>query len=150
MSQIILLDSGPLGLVTNPKASGETFLCYQWMVSQTHRRRKVLIPEIADYEVRRELIRANKARGLARLDRFKIDFGYLSLTTATMIFAAELWAKSRRLGRPNASDDALDADVILCAQAMLLEQAGHQVIVASTNVKHLEKFVTALNWSDIT
>ena len=150
MSQIILLDSGPLGLVTNPKASGETFVCYQWMVSQTHQGRKVLIPEIADYEVRRELIRAGKMRGLARLDRFKIDFGYLAISTATMILAAELWAKSRSMGLPNASDDALDADVILCAQAMLLEEFGHQVTVASTNIKHLEKFVTALNWSDIT
>ena len=31
-------------------------------------RREVIIPEIADYEIRRELLRARKSRGIAKLD----------------------------------------------------------------------------------
>ena len=150
MSTFILLDSGPLGLVTNPKATGETFLCYQWAMSHMQRGHLVMVPEIADYEVRRELIRAGKLRGLVKLDRSKVDFGYLPLTTAAMLLAAELWAESRRFGRPSSSDDSLDADVILAAQAVLLKRAGHQVVVATTNPKHLQHFVDARRWSDIT
>ena len=49
---------------------------------------RVLVPEIADYEVRRELRRANKARGLARLDALAALLEYLRLTTTAMRQAA--------------------------------------------------------------
>lgn len=149
MSYYILLDAGPLGLVTNPKATGEPFRAAQWIYAQQQQARKILIPEIADYEVRRELVRAGKPRGIARLNQFKIDFGYLPLTTSAMLLAAELWAELRRQGRPNANDYALDGDVILAAQALLIQNSGHQVIIATTNVKHLEHFIDARLWSDI-
>ena len=29
--RVIVLDTGPLGLVTNPKQSGENLACYQWL-----------------------------------------------------------------------------------------------------------------------
>ncbi|MBI1760521.1 MAG: nucleic acid-binding protein [Acidobacteria bacterium] len=149
MSYYLLLDAGPLGLVTNPKAIGEPFRAAQWLYTQQQQARKILLPEITDYEVRRELVRAGKSRGIARLNQFKIDLGYLPLTTTAMLLAADLWAESRRQGRPNAPDQALDADVILAAQALLIQNAGHQVTVATTNVKHLELFVDARLWSDI-
>ncbi|MFM7441101.1 MAG: hypothetical protein ACKO2V_21315 [Snowella sp.] len=31
MNRLILLDSGPLGMVTNPKAKGLPFACQQWL-----------------------------------------------------------------------------------------------------------------------
>lgn len=73
----------------------------------------VLVPEIADYEVRRELLRANRSRGLAHLDRAKTTLGYLPISTAAMLQAAEFWAQARRQGQPTAPDRALDADAIL-------------------------------------
>ena len=147
--KIILLDAGPLGIATNPGASRETFLCIHWIRTLVAQSVQVMVPEIADYEVRRELLRAGKRRGLGQLDQFKIDLAYLPLTTAAMLLAAELWAQARNLGRPSAHDHALDGDVILAAQAKLLETAGHQVIVATTNVKHLELFIDARHWRDI-
>jgi len=78
------------------------------------------VPEIADYEVRRELIRAGQTRGVQRLDLLCEGFNYLPLTTEIMRIAAELWATARNAGTPTASDAALDADVILAAQAMVL------------------------------
>lgn len=68
MSRIILLDAGPLGLATNPRASTENQECNLWLQTQLRQGVRVFVPEIADYEVRRELLRAGKSRGLARLD----------------------------------------------------------------------------------
>jgi predicted nucleic acid-binding protein len=148
MSRVILLDTGVLGLATNPKFGSETFACIQWINQQLSLGNKVRISELADYEVRRELLHANKQRGLRKLDQFKLDLGYVSITTSVMLLAAQLWADTRRQGMPTAHDHALDGDVILAAQALLTEDAGHQVIVA-TNVKHLELFVDAHPWNDI-
>lgn len=110
---------------------------------------QVLIPEIADYEVRRELLRANKTRSVARLNGLKSVLGYLPITTRVMLRAAELWAQARNMGKPTASDQALDADMILVAQAALLIADGDSVIVATTNVSHLSLFVPAARWQDI-
>jgi hypothetical protein len=66
--KIIVLDSGPLGLITNPKFSPESIACAQWLQAQITSANRIIIPEIADYEVRRELLRANKKKGIARLD----------------------------------------------------------------------------------
>lgn len=57
---------------------------------------RVLAPEIADYEVCRELLRAGKQGGISHNDQFNATVGYLPLTTATMRQAAEFWAQPRR------------------------------------------------------
>jgi hypothetical protein len=56
------------------------------------RGRRVIVPEIADYEVRRELLRANRVSGLARLDGLARLLEYLPLTTAAMRQAVVFWA----------------------------------------------------------
>lgn len=108
-----------------------------------------VVPGIADYEVRRELIRVGRTTGLARLDLFKQTFRYVPITTEAMLLAAELWATARRRGRPTASDAALDADVILAAQAQLLAKDGDEVVIATTNPGHLAQFVDARPWQEI-
>jgi predicted nucleic acid-binding protein len=146
---IVLLDSGPLGMVTNPNASPENDECYQWLESLISRSIEVAVPEIADYEIRRELIRADKTQGLARLDILKKTIGYIPITTQAMLKAAEFWAEARKQGRPTADDKALDADVILAAQAACLTDKGHEAVIATTNVKHLTLFVVACKWGEI-
>ena len=56
----------------------------------------VYIPEIGDYELRRELIRARLQESVHRLDRLKSVLNYLPINTEVMLKAAELWA-----GPPN-------------------------------------------------
>jgi hypothetical protein len=100
MSKIVLLDSGPLGMVTNPKALPECEACRSWLESLLIKNVVVKIPEIADYEVRRELLRANKLNGLRRLDELKNKLPYIPLDTQTMLKAAEFWAIARQTGQP--------------------------------------------------
>lgn len=149
--RIVILDTGPLGLVTNPKATLVNDACRSWLRSLLAAGAQVIVPEIADYELRRELLRGRKAAGLRRLDAVKTVAGirYLPLTTATMVRAAELWATARQEGRPTARSKELDGDVILSAQAEAVENPGDEVVVATTNVGHLGRFVNAARWQDI-
>ena len=99
---IVVLDTGPLGRISNPRASALNTACYQWLEGLVQQGIPVFVPEIADYEVRRELLRARKPRGLARLDLLKTTLGYLPITTSIMLTAAELWAQARQQGHPTA------------------------------------------------
>jgi hypothetical protein len=74
VSRTIVLDTGPLGLVTNPKHSPQSLACAQWL-------------------------------------------------------------------------QALDGDVILAGQAMTLPISD--VLIATTNVGHLSRFVPAETWQNI-
>lgn len=109
----------------------------------------IYVPEVIDYELRRELLRANKINGLAKLDGLKTVFEYLPITTAAMLRAAELWAQSRRSGVPTGDPQKLDIDVILCAQALTLPVSQNDVIVATVNTGHISRFISADVWTNI-
>ncbi len=153
---IILLDSGPLGLVTHPKAGPEALACQEWHRRLLQAGHAALVPEIIDYEHRRELLLGGetKSKQVQVLDRIKDSGYYLPLTTAAMLQAAHLWADVRRAGRATADRHALDVDVILAAQALTLdtrqwEMPGADVLIATTNVGHLARFTPAQQWQDI-
>jgi hypothetical protein len=79
-------------MVTNPKSSPESTECKAWFAALSAADREIVIPEIADYEVRRELIRSSRLPGLARLDWIKATFTYAPITTSIMLRAASFWA----------------------------------------------------------
>jgi predicted nucleic acid-binding protein len=109
----------------------------------------VVIPEIADYELRREFTLVGMTESIKQLDGLKSVLRYDPITTDAMLLAADFWAQARRQGRKTADDKALDGDVILAAQASLLTHLGDEVVVATTNVKHLSLFVDARLWQDV-
>jgi predicted nucleic acid-binding protein len=146
VSRIVVLDAGPLGLVTNPKRSQKTLDCNNWLQGLIAGGTRVIVPEIADYEVRRELLRAKKKKGVAQLDALATVLEYLPLTTASMQQAALFWAQARQIGKPTAGEKNLDGDVILAAQAASL---GSNAVIATTNVGHLARFVQAELWNQI-
>ena len=147
MSRVVFLDAGPIGLVTNPKLSPESTLCTRWLQTLITSNIRVIIPEIADYEVRRELLRANKVKGIARLDELANLVEYLPITTAAMRQAAMFWAQARQQGQPTAGDKTIDSDMILAAQATTLDVVD--VVIATTNVGHLSRFAPADLWRNI-
>jgi predicted nucleic acid-binding protein len=149
MNQLILLDTGPLGMVTNPKANPDCQACKQWLSRLESNGDRAAFTEIADYELRRELLRAGKTRGIQQLDQLKTTIPYFPITTEVMLKAAELWAQARNQGYPTASPEALDGDVILAAQAVILRSQGYDTMIATTNVGHLSRFTIAKTWQEI-
>lgn len=148
---VIVLDSGPLGLISNPKPRGLGEDAWEWARTHAAQGARLVVPETADYEVRRELIRSGRVAGIERLDELCAGLSYAPLSTAVMRDAAALWAEARNSGYPTAHHAALDGDVLLAAQARRLAAAvaGEAVVVATVNVAHLERFVEAKHWAEI-
>jgi predicted nucleic acid-binding protein len=143
----IFLDSGVIGLITNPNLSEKGINCAKWLLSHISKGNQIIIPEIVDYEVRRELLRANKVKGLAKLDELVDSLEYLPITTKSMRQAAAFWAEARQKGQPTASDKTIDADMILVAQIFVIDVQNK--VIATTNVGHLSRFVAADVWQNI-
>jgi predicted nucleic acid-binding protein len=137
MSQIILLDETPLSQVTHPRIKREVKL---WLSSLLASETVVKVPEIVDYELRRELLRQGKQESIQRLDEFVNEVGLIPITRETMKEAAELWAWIRKQGKPTAPDPSLDADVILATQAILKLKEHEKSIVITANFKHISRF----------
>jgi predicted nucleic acid-binding protein len=135
MSQPLILDTGPVGRIIHPARNRPISL---WRRQILEAGLTVVLPEIADYEVRRNLILEGLTESLHRLDQLKSFLAYQRITTQIMMRAADLWAETRRHGRPTADDKALDGDVILAATAQM-----HDGIVITDNVGHLGRFVEA-------
>ena len=146
MTRIVLLESGPLGMLTHPRPVRPIVA---WLAELRRGGTVVRVPEIADYEVRRELLRENRTEGIERLDALGLLLGYEPDTGTVLRLAAGLWAEARRRGGPTAPDAALDADVILAARARLAGAESDVVIVATGNVGHLARFVDAQEWQDV-
>jgi predicted nucleic acid-binding protein len=127
--------------------SEQSTACLRWVQKSLAMGSRIVVPEIADYEVRRELLRAGRQAGLTRLDELTRALDYLPITTEAMKLAAELWARTRQQGKPTADNRALDGDVILAAQVLTAKFSA--AIVATTNVGHLSLFVPAALWTDI-
>ena len=154
MARLILLDSGPLGMTVRAPNKPQVVRYNAWLNAILATGATITIPEIAHYEVRRELLRIRAVGSLRRLD-FAIDpssgFIHLPLTTDAIIKAAEFWALVRQRGVPTASPDALDADAILAGQAALAGLPGDTVSIATTNAVHLNRLpgIDAQTWDRI-
>lgn len=150
MSQILFLDSGPLGLLIHPQRTAEALAVNERLSRCLLNRARIIVPAIVYYELKRELLRAKKTASVARLDAFinTTSGRYLPLSDEALRLAAELWARSRQQGRPTAEPSALDVDVLIAAQALLFE-AAPEVVIATTNPKHLAQFVAARHWNQI-
>ena len=111
-----------------------------------------MVLAIADYEARRELERVGCRQGLAQLDAFnvaRVD-RYLALSDKALQLAAQLWAQARNAGIPTADPKELDCDVLIAAQALTLGVPTVDLVIATTNVGHLARFVPAALWTNIT
>lgn len=146
MSKAIVLDTGPLGLACDPARNPAL---KQWLEQLLLSEVDLVIPEIADYEARRGMLHKNMTRAISRLDELKSALRYEPLSTEIMLRAAELWAQARKRGKATADPKELDGDVILAAQAHQIKSEYDDVLVATENVGHLDQFVDARSWREI-
>ena len=153
MTRFVLLDSERLGMASKPDHKPGVQACLDWIRDLRKLGSIVVVPEIIRYEVRRDLIRVGATTGLKRLDDLAVRLAYLPLTPLALDRAADLWAIVRQAGRPTGPDEALDIDAILAAQAMTMTMAGDgdEVMIATSNVRHLARFpgIDAREWQTI-
>jgi predicted nucleic acid-binding protein len=148
VARYVVLDTTPLGLASTRRGHPQGDVCRAWLDRLRLGGVRVVVPEVADYEVRRELLRVGAVAGVRRLDALASALVYAPVTTAVMRQAAAFWADVRRRGLPTAADPSLDGDAVLAAQAALLGGPGDVVEVATANAAHLARFpgVDAREW----
>ena len=151
MSLTVFLDAGPLGLITNPKKTPDTIAADKWVFDMEAVGHRFVVHAIADYEVRRELVRAGKTQGILRLNAFNAadPNRFLSVTDAALLLGADLWARARNAGTTTADPKELDGDVLIAAQALDTKMSLSNFIIATVNVGHLALFVPADLWTNI-
>ncbi len=141
MNKTIVLDSGPLGKLAHPRVNKDIKLWFETLLKNGA---IFIIPEIADYEVRRSLLHENLLKSVERLNELKKTLLYLPINTEAILKAAELWPEARKIGKPTSDPHALDGDVILASQALQVDG-----LVATENVGHLSLFTEAKPWYEI-
>jgi predicted nucleic acid-binding protein len=144
--KIIALDAGPSGIICDDPGKPAVKRISDWLIQMiADGRTRIILPEIADYEVRRKLLSLpHGAASVRRLDALVKPGGllvYVPITTAAMRTAARLWGEAKRGGFPTADSKAIDGDVILAAQAMEYVGEGDRLWVATGNVKDLARYV---------
>jgi predicted nucleic acid-binding protein len=149
MTLHILLDSYPLGLLATPVRSSATIPVANWTADCVAAGHEIYIPEVIDYELRRELLRAQKTSSITELNNLRATLNFLPINSAVMLRAADIWATARHGGFSTGDPKKLDIDAILAAQALNLGIPAGNLIVATSNVRHISRFVPADLWSNI-
>ena len=147
----IVLDSTPLALLCQRRGLAAADRCRHWLHRHVSAGVRVFVPEVIDYEVRRELLRMRKAgavqmtNGLVSTPADRL----VRVSVTTFATAAALWASSRQAGTPTADPLSLDVDVVLAAQVLTAGWNLSKTVVATGDVKHLNLFVPAAEWATI-
>lgn len=158
-SKVIFLDSGPLGILVNAKTPPPplTAAAVRWAAALIGAGHRLIVPAIADFEVRRELVRAGRTQSVALLDAWNAaqPDRYLPLTDSALKHGARLWAQARNSGSLPADPKELNGDVLIAAQVLDYQQAhgleaADIVVAATVNVGHLALFVPSAPWQEIT
>lgn len=98
MKPVVVLDAGPVGLLCNPNPHPKPVAIRKWVDDLLVAGRRVVLPEVTDYEVRREFNLSGLANSLDMLNDLTGKVEYLPVFTAAWRLAAELWADARRGG----------------------------------------------------
>lgn len=135
----LILDAGPLGGLCSRSPRYHPFRT--WVARAiASRRHQVFLHAVADFEVRRELLRQNLLASVERLDALRSALVVITPSEETYLDASRFWADARRAGRPGAPDESIDADLIIAADA-----ASYGATVVTENVRHFHGFVRIIS-----
>jgi hypothetical protein len=153
---IVFLDSGVIGLLSNPNKRDQVLACENWLYGLLAKGIYVVSSDICDYEVRRNLVLESmrfekRSQPLAALDELHEFVEFLPVTPQVLMAASDIWAKSRLQGQAMSNGMSIDVDAIICAHWELLKEEfpSRYVVVATTNVRHLSRFTEAFEWESI-
>ena len=136
----LLLDTAVVGEICHPRKYDDVRAWFA-RAAAAH---EMLLSEVADYELRRELLRIDSRRSLDRLDELTRELRYIPVTTATWRAAARLWALQRMAGRVTAAEGGLDGDVLSAAQAL-----AEDAVIVTPNTRHFDSMVRAVTWQEV-
>jgi predicted nucleic acid-binding protein len=136
----LLLDTAVVGEICHPRKYDDVRAWFA-RAAAAH---EMLLSEVADYELRRELLRIDSRRSLDRLDELTREIRYIPETTATWRAAARLWALQRKAGRVTAAEGGLDGDVLIAAQAL-----AEDAVIVTPNTRHFDSMVRAVTWQEV-
>lgn len=136
----LLLDTAVVGEICHPRKYDDVRAWFA-RAAAAH---EMLLSEVADYELRRELLRIDSRRSLDRLDELTRELRYIPVTTATWRAAARLWALQRKAGRVTAAEGGLDGDVLIAAQAL-----AENAVIVTPNTRHFDSMVRAVTWQEV-
>ena len=152
---IVFIDSGVLGILANPNKMNEVSDCQEWLYKLLSQGVYVCSSEICDFEVRRSLILESQKKpnlnSIQNLDQLREIVTFLPVTSKLLRTASTSWASARSQGIPKADNKSLDIDIIICShwQELQKEFPGRYIVIATTNVKHLNRFTEAETWRNI-
>jgi predicted nucleic acid-binding protein len=156
---IVFIDTNILGLISNENTSfDEAQQCKKWFSTLLIRSVRVVTSDLCNYEEMRGLLSSSilkkeVAPGIKSLEFLRADgfLEFLPVSTEALDLAAKLWARASTSGQTTRDEKDIDIDIIISAQYQLLrnEFPGQQVIMATTNLKHLSIFCEAAHWRDI-
>ena len=144
----ILIDSTPLGLLSNPNISALVKQCLDWEKELVGKGHTIVVAGDTLYETKRELTRSGKTLGLLRLDAYVDSIAYVEMSRDVWDQASLFWSDLRKQGQPTADIRALDFDTLLAAHAAILNATVGRTVIATSNVRHLARMVESYHWQD--
>ena len=153
---IVFLDSGVLGILSNPNESEINAKCEEWLFRLLSQGIRVITSEICKYEVKRSLVLAQRKMGceiagLKKLEELSDLIEFISITNEDIDIACEFWSDSIINGQQLAATNDINFDIIICAQwkNLTIENPGREVVIATKNLRHLRRFAKAKEWEKI-
>lgn len=152
---IVFLDTNILGFLSSSSQNQTILKCQNWFELLLVRGAFFTSSELCFYEVKRSLILAQnegkKVLGIEKLEELRKFIDVLIIDKPVIDIASEVWADSQLKGLPNVKQSSLDIDTIIVAHFTILvnEFKGQYVVIATENIKHLEKFAEAQIWQNI-
>lgn len=98
------------------------------------------LPEIIDYELRRNLELEGLGKSINLLNQFRSRDQIIYLESEHLVRAAELWAWCRKKGLTTTENKGVDIDVILISQTESLKEFFDEVIILTIDVGDLAVF----------
>ena len=145
----VVLDSLPLAELCRRKIKNEVG---NLLLFLRNKKIALRVAEITEYELRRELLRAERYRSDNRLNKFYLTERIIPIDRLALIKASEIWAEVRNSGMPTASNERIDIDTIMVAQSLTLKKDFEEVIILTGDPEDISRFchygIKVWKWQD--